>query len=44
MDILKIYLEQQLLIKYYLIKHLILLKIPKYDGDQFELASMVYKL
>ena len=32
MVILKIRLEEQLLIKYYVAKHLILLKIEKYDG------------
>ena len=42
MEILKISLEQ-LLIKYCVIKHLILLKIPKYDGYERGLASMVYK-
>ena len=46
--ILKIYIEKHLLIKYYAIKHLILLykypyKDPKYDGYQPILASMVYK-
>ena len=36
LEILKIYLEKQLLIKYYVMKHLTLLKIQN-------LASMVYK-
>ena len=43
MEILKILLEGQLLIKYCMIKHLILLKIQKYDGYQRTLDSMVYK-
>ena len=46
MEILKIYLEEQLLIKYYVIKHLILLKILDMVGDdgyQRDLGSMVYK-
>ena len=33
-DILKIYLEEQLLMKYYVRKHLIFLKNPKYDSHQ----------
>ena len=37
MEILKIYLEEQLQIKYYVIN-------PKYDGYQRGLASMVYKV
>ena len=41
MDILKIYQEEQLLITYYVIKHLPLLKI--YDGYQRGLVSKVYK-
>ena len=36
MDILKIYLEQQLLIEYYMTK-------PKYDGFQRGLASIIFK-
>ena len=43
MDILRIYREEQLLIRYYVIKHLILLKIPKYEWYQKGLASLVYK-
>ena len=51
MEILKIWLEEQLLIKYCIIKHLILLQMrnmfyiknPKYDVYQQVLASMVYK-
>ena len=40
MEILKIYIEEQLLIKYFVIKHLILLKIQ----NMMELlASIVYK-
>ena len=43
-EILKIYLEEQLLIKYYVIKHLILLNIyNRYGGNQRDPASMVYK-
>ena len=37
-EILKIYLEEQLLIKYYVIKHLI-----KYGRYQIGLAVMLYK-
>ena len=40
MEILKIYLEEQLLIKYCVIKHLILLKIRKIYGYQRGLASV----
>ena len=44
---LRIYREEQLLIKYYVIKHLIWLKIQnmmvKYDGYQRDFASVVYK-
>ena len=36
-------IEEHLLIKYYVIKHLILLKIQKYDGYQHGLALIVYK-
>ena len=43
MEILKISLEGQLLIKYCVIKHLILLKFQKYDGYQRTLTSKVYK-
>ena len=39
MDILRIYLEEQLLINYWFIKHL----NPKYNRYQCLLASMVYK-
>ena len=35
--------KEQLLIKFWTIKHLILTKIKKYDGYQKSLASMVYK-
>ena len=35
--------KEQLLIKFWTIKHLILIKIKKYDGYQKILASMVYK-
>ena len=35
--------KEQLLIKFWTIKHLILIKINKYDGYQKSLASMVYK-
>ena len=42
MEILKICPHEQLLIKYYLIKQLILLKF-RYDGYQRILTSMVYK-
>ena len=35
--------KEQLLIKFWTIKHLILIKIKKYDGYQKSLASMVYK-
>ena len=44
MEILKIYLQEQFLIKYYVIKHLILPKTPTYDGQQRGLASMVSML
>ena len=43
MQILKIYPEEQFLIKYYVIKHLTLLKYPKYDKYQHGLASVIYK-
>ena len=43
MEILNIYLEEQLLTKYCLKKHLILLKNTKDDEYQRGLASMVYK-
>ena len=42
-EILKIYLEKQLQIKYHVIKHLILLIIQKYDGYQHRITSVVYK-
>ena len=43
MEILRIFLEEELLIKaHYAIKHLIFLKIKKYDGYQKGLASMFY--
>ena len=41
-EILKIYLELQLLIKYYAIKTFNIAKNPKYDGFQGELVSMLY--
>ena len=44
MEILKIYLEEQLPKNYYLKNHLIILKIQTYDGYQRGLALMVYKL
>ena len=40
MEILKIYLKKQRLIKYYVINHLVLLKI---NGNQRGLPSMAYK-
>ena len=45
MEILKVYIEEQLLIKYYVIKHLILLKIQNMMDINVDLlqASMVYK-
>ena len=45
MEILRIYLSEQLLIKYYLIKHLTfnIAANPKHDGCQRGIASMVYK-
>ena len=36
-------LEEQLLIKYYVIKHLILLKSLTHDGHQRGVDSVVYK-
>ena len=42
MGIVKINLEQQLLTKFYVIRHLIFAKNPKYDGYHRELALMVY--
>ena len=42
MEVLKIYLEEQLLMEYCIIKHLILLKIQNMMGYQHGLASMVY--
>ena len=42
-EILKIYLEEQRLIKYYVINHFDIAKNLKYDGYQHGLASMVYK-
>ena len=41
--VLRIYLEEQLLIKYYVIKHLIWAKNPKYEGYQRGPALIVYK-
>ena len=43
MEILKTYIEEQPLIKYCLIKHLILLKSSKYNAYQRGLASIVCK-
>ena len=43
MEILRIYSEQQILKKYYVIKHLILQKGTKCDGYQRDPVSMVYK-
>ena len=43
MEIFKIYPEEQLLITYYVIKHLALLKYLKYDEYQHGLASVIYK-
>ena len=42
MEILRVYLKEQSQVKYYVVKHLILQKNPKYDGYQRRLASMVY--
>ena len=45
MEILKIYIVEQFLIKYCVIEHLILQKKNlKYDRYQYGLASMAYKL
>ena len=44
MEILKIYLEEQLLKKYYVIKTFNIAKHPKYDEYQQGLASVIYKL
>ena len=43
MEVLKIYQEEQILIKFWEIRHLILQKNPKYNDYQRESASMVYK-
>ena len=43
MEILKIYVEEQLVMKCNPIKHLILVEIPKYDWYQHGLDSMAYK-
>ena len=43
MEILKICLEEQLMINYYVVKLLIFLNNPKYDGYQRGVASLVYK-
>ena len=43
MDILKAQIEEQLLIKCYVIKHVILLIIKAYDRYQRGVASKVYK-
>ena len=42
METLRVYLKEQSQIKYYVVKHLILQKNPKYDGYQRRLASVVY--
>ena len=42
-ELLNIQLEEKFLIKYDLIKHLTLLKNPKYDGHQKGLASIVHQ-
>ena len=42
LEILRICLEEQLLIKYYTIKALNITKNQKYDGYQRGLASMIY--
>ena len=44
MEILKVYLEEQLLIKHEVIKHLILLKIQNMMDNKRDLASVVYIL
>ena len=43
MEILKIYVEEQLLIKYHEIKKFNIAKNLKHDGNQKGLASMAYK-
>ena len=43
MEISKICLEEQLMINYYVVKLLIFLNNPKYDGYQRGFASLVYK-
>ena len=43
MEISKISIEEQLLFKYYVIKHLTLLKIGKYVGYQRGFTPMFYK-
>ena len=43
MEISKICLEEQLMINYYVVKLLIFLNNPKYDGYQRGVASLVYK-
>ena len=42
MEILEINLEEQLLIEFCMIKHLILLKNSRYDGYLWVLASLIY--
>ena len=42
MEILRIYVGEQWLIKYYLVKASIILKNQKYDGYQYGPASVVY--
>ena len=44
MEILKIYLKNRHLIKYYVIKRFNIVKNPKCDGYMRECTSMVYKL
>ena len=43
MEISKICLDEQLMINYYVVKLLIFLNNPKYDGYQRGVASLVYK-
>ena len=42
-EILRICLGKQFVIKYYMVKHLVLLKFRKNDGYQTSLASNIYK-
>ena len=43
LEILRIFLEKQLLIKFNEIKHFNIAKTPKYDEYECEIASLVYK-